>query len=315
MKAQLSDAGLSDIPVSISDMAYGWQNAGGDITPMVDVVDFFMINNFPFFSEDATTGGSAGSWNDFVRDVEYFQSIAEGKPLMVTQVRAVHLRFDLCSLPVIFASYLPNVQTGWSTSREEFARTVIALQAGYWNLLDIDRHCADYFKTNGIAWRTTTLSAGVSLNERQPSVQYSSQPYSLCEHMYADTCTVERIPCYTYYTYCPKSGASPPLRLVSASALALDQPADRGAHNTFSFSFVDAVAAAMTNLGVGDGGGQASLPSSESSKVGLELDIVDERVTEPFRRDVGRRRPSSTCRHFLFQSDTVPFQKKIGLPR
>ncbi len=84
MKAQLTDAGL-DIPVSISDMAYGWQNAG-DISPMVDVVDFFMINDFPFFAQDATTGGSPGAWSYFRSGVKYFQSIAKGKPLMVTQV-------------------------------------------------------------------------------------------------------------------------------------------------------------------------------------------------------------------------------------
>jgi len=131
MKAQLVDAGLGDIPVSISDMAYGWQVAGGDIAPMVDVVDFFMINTFPFFAQDATTGGAAGAWSYFLNDVKYFQRIAQGKPLMVTQ-------------------------TGWSTSREEFAPNSKSIdlsygsQAGYWHLLD--SHCSDYFKTNNIAW-------------------------------------------------------------------------------------------------------------------------------------------------------------------
>lgn len=94
MKAQLTDAGL-DIPVSISDMAYGWRSAG-DIAPMVDVVDFFMINDFPFFAQDATTGGASGAWTFFANDVKYFQGIAQGKPLMVTQVRATFLLFRFC---------------------------------------------------------------------------------------------------------------------------------------------------------------------------------------------------------------------------
>lgn len=85
MKSKFVSAGL-DMPVSISDMAYGWQNAG-DISSMVSAVDFFMINDFPYFSNDATTGGSAVAWNDFFKDLQYFASIANGKHLMVTQVR------------------------------------------------------------------------------------------------------------------------------------------------------------------------------------------------------------------------------------
>ena len=88
LKSDLSDAGLSDIPVSISDMPYGWQSAG-DITAMVAAVDFFMINNFPYFSFDATTGGSTVAWNDFLNDMNYYASISEGKPLLVTQVNPV----------------------------------------------------------------------------------------------------------------------------------------------------------------------------------------------------------------------------------
>jgi exo-beta-1,3-glucanase (GH17 family) len=84
MKEKYTSAGL-DIPVSISDLAYGWQSSR-DITPVQDAVDFFMINNFPYFAFDATTGGSDKSWNDFVNDMNYFERISQGKPLLVTQV-------------------------------------------------------------------------------------------------------------------------------------------------------------------------------------------------------------------------------------
>lgn len=84
MKSTFASAGLS-IPVSISDLAYGWQSSG-DISSVQEAVDFFMINNFPYFSFDATDGGSDIAWNDFLGDMEYFESIAGGRPLLVTQV-------------------------------------------------------------------------------------------------------------------------------------------------------------------------------------------------------------------------------------
>lgn len=87
MKSTFAAAGLSDIPVSVSDLAYGWQ-ISGNITSMVEAVDFFMINNFPYFSFDATTGGSSVAWNDFINDMNYYSSISQGKPLLVTQVRS-----------------------------------------------------------------------------------------------------------------------------------------------------------------------------------------------------------------------------------
>lgn len=85
MKSAFNNAGLS-IPVSISELAYGWQ-ISGDITKMVDAVDFFMINNFPYFAFNAESGGSSTSWGDFTGDISYYESIANGKPLLVTQVR------------------------------------------------------------------------------------------------------------------------------------------------------------------------------------------------------------------------------------
>ena len=84
MKNDFANAGHPDIPVSISDMAYGWQQAG-DISSVADAVDFFMINNFPYFAWDARDGGSSTSWNDFTSDIKYFEGIANGKPLLVTQ--------------------------------------------------------------------------------------------------------------------------------------------------------------------------------------------------------------------------------------
>ncbi|KAL5498324.1 hypothetical protein ACEPAH_2466 [Sanghuangporus vaninii] len=130
MKSDFANAGHPDIPVSISDMAYGWQSAG-DISNVADAVDFFMINNFPYFAWDAQGGGSETSWKDFTGDISYFESIANGKPLLVTQ-------------------------TGWPSNEDEFTPNsnsiVVNLgsEEGYWNLLD--NHCEDFFKAKNIGW-------------------------------------------------------------------------------------------------------------------------------------------------------------------
>lgn len=84
MKQNFQDANL-DIPVSISELAYGWQQAG-DTTSVANAVDFFMINNIPYFSQNAAYGNSASSWSNFMSDMNYYKSISQGKPLLVTQV-------------------------------------------------------------------------------------------------------------------------------------------------------------------------------------------------------------------------------------
>lgn len=130
MKEDFQAAGLSDIPVSISDMAYGWQ-IEGDISSVADAVDFFMINNFPYFAWDAQSGGSNTSWADFTNDMAYFAELSQGKPLLVTQ-------------------------TGWPSNEDQYAPNSpevvasVASEKGYWQLLD--DHCEDFFKPQNIGW-------------------------------------------------------------------------------------------------------------------------------------------------------------------
>jgi len=131
-RSQFKAAGL-DIPISISEMAYGFQSAGQTSASSqgVKALDFIMANVFPYFSQSATTGGSQGAWNSFKKDIEFFEKIADGKPVLVTQ-------------------------TGWPSTREQFAPnsnsiTVSKSSAGaYWNLLD--NHCSDFFKAKKIGW-------------------------------------------------------------------------------------------------------------------------------------------------------------------
>ncbi|EJD05096.1 glycoside hydrolase [Fomitiporia mediterranea MF3/22] len=139
LKSDLKNAGL-DIPVSISDMPYGWQSAG-DISSVADEVDFFMINNFPYFAQNAENGGSKSSWDSFVNGIDYFESIAKGRPLLVTQ-------------------------TGWPSNKDLFAPNSkdidasVSSEQAYWVLLD--SHCGDFFKPKNIGWMWRSFNDDMS---------------------------------------------------------------------------------------------------------------------------------------------------------
>ncbi|KAJ7223382.1 glycoside hydrolase, partial [Mycena pura] len=129
MRSNFTAAGL-DIPISISELAFGWQSSG-NITAISDSVDFFMINEFPYFAQNAQAGGSDSSWQNLLTDIEYFETLANGRPLLITQ-------------------------TGWPSNEDEFAPNSpavvasVASEEAYWNLLD--GHCEDYFKAKNIGW-------------------------------------------------------------------------------------------------------------------------------------------------------------------
>jgi exo-beta-1,3-glucanase (GH17 family) len=132
VKSQFKAAGL-EIPISISDMAYGWQSSGqtSPESPVAKAVDFFMANNFPYFSNSASWGGSSEAFDSFKSDITFFEGIANGKPILVTQ-------------------------TGWPSNEEEFApnsgavQATVASEQAYWKLLD--SHCSDFFKEKNIGW-------------------------------------------------------------------------------------------------------------------------------------------------------------------
>jgi exo-beta-1,3-glucanase (GH17 family) len=132
IRSQFKAAGL-DIPISISDMAYGWQQAGqtSSSSPVAEAVDFFMANVFPYFSNTASWGGDQGAFDSFKSDISFFEGIANGRPILVTQ-------------------------TGWPSNEDEFSPnsgSVVASvgsEQAYWNLLD--GHCGDFFKVKNIGW-------------------------------------------------------------------------------------------------------------------------------------------------------------------
>jgi exo-beta-1,3-glucanase (GH17 family) len=151
MRNTFKNAG-HDIPLSISELAWGYQNAqqkGENIQAVIDAVDFLMINNFPYFSWQATTGGSSRSWGDFMKDMDWYESVAGGKTLVVTQASIFHLLISNITNAVC-------AQTGWPSNKNLYkpnSPNIVASpdsQRGFWGLLD--SKCESYFKSKRVGW-------------------------------------------------------------------------------------------------------------------------------------------------------------------
>jgi len=131
MQSQFKQAGLN-IPVSISEMAYGYQQAmSSGAQAVIDAVDMAMINTFPYFAQDAHEGGSSYSWNDFMNDMNWFKDHFNGKLLLVTQTG------------------WPSDDSVWPPNSPDAVVSVQSEQ-DYFNLLD--SKCSSYFKTNNVGW-------------------------------------------------------------------------------------------------------------------------------------------------------------------
>lgn len=78
-KATLSNLG---IPVTISELAYGYQVRGGasDVLGAVDLIDAHML---PFFSQQAST--ASASWPIVLNDMNWFIANGQGKKIYLSQ--------------------------------------------------------------------------------------------------------------------------------------------------------------------------------------------------------------------------------------
>ncbi|CAL1707914.1 unnamed protein product [Somion occarium] len=70
------------IPVTVSEMAYGYQKNGG-AQNVLDAVDFINIHMLPFFSQQASTG--AASWPLVQKDLQWFVSRGKGKKMYLDE--------------------------------------------------------------------------------------------------------------------------------------------------------------------------------------------------------------------------------------
>ncbi|KAH9176339.1 glycoside hydrolase superfamily [Lactarius sanguifluus] len=127
-KQNLSDIG---IPVTVSDLAYGYQRNGG-AQDVLDAIDSININMLPFIAASATTGDQA--WGAVQDDLNFFLKNGNGKKMY----------FD---------------ETGWpsdnSNDGKPQSNTAVASVSNeqkYFGLLD--EHCTDLkiVVAGGIGW-------------------------------------------------------------------------------------------------------------------------------------------------------------------
>ena len=72
-----------NIPVTVSELAYGYQERGG-AQDVLDAVDFINIHMLPFFSQDASTANE--SWPLVLNDLDWFIDHGEGKKMYLDEV-------------------------------------------------------------------------------------------------------------------------------------------------------------------------------------------------------------------------------------
>ena len=119
------------IPVTVSDMAYGYQSNGG-AQSVLDSVDFIALHMLPFFSTTATT--AASSWSFVQSNLDWINSKVKGKKVILTE------------------NGWPSMQSGSTRSSSPNAVSNVQQEQAYFDLLD--SKCSE-LKNNpggGVAW-------------------------------------------------------------------------------------------------------------------------------------------------------------------
>jgi len=127
-KAALADL---EIPVTISEMAYGYQKNNGAAAVMqaIDLIDAHML---PFFSQSAST--AANAWPIVLTDLNWFVNNGLGKKIILTE-----------------NGWPSKTSSGVEPNSPDAVADVPNEQA-YYKLLD--DHCADFKATTGggVSW-------------------------------------------------------------------------------------------------------------------------------------------------------------------
>jgi len=127
-KDNLSSIG---IPVTVSELAYGYQERGG-AQDVLDAVDYLNIHMLPFFSQDASTGNA--SWPLVERDLQWFMDHSIGKKMYLDE------------------NGWPSVTSSGVQPNSPDAVADMPNERDYYNVLDAN---CEYFKTvvdGGIGW-------------------------------------------------------------------------------------------------------------------------------------------------------------------
>ncbi|KAF9558839.1 glycoside hydrolase [Agrocybe pediades] len=125
-KANLSSL---HIPVTISEMAYGFQERQPDSDAVMDAIDLIDAHMLPFFSAKAST--ASASWPIVTTDINWFLDNGQGKKIYLSQNGWPS---------TTYSGVEPNSPSAVSNVQNE---------KDYFNLLD--QKCS-YFKDNQIGW-------------------------------------------------------------------------------------------------------------------------------------------------------------------
>ncbi|KAJ7760637.1 glycoside hydrolase superfamily [Mycena maculata] len=161
-KANLSSL---DIPVTISEMAYGYQeresDGAKDVLDAIELVDGHML---PFFSTDASTGSN--SWPLVLTDLDWFVANGQGKKIYLTE------------------NGWPSVTSDGVQPNSKSAVASVSSEQEYYQVLD--EHCS-YFKTvpgGGVGWfwhiYSDDMEPGYGLYDTNGKLKFPFSPKTSC---------------------------------------------------------------------------------------------------------------------------------------
>ncbi|KAH9176449.1 glycoside hydrolase superfamily [Lactarius sanguifluus] len=127
-KRSLSSLG---IPVTVSELAYGYQKSGG-AQVVLDALDFINIHMLPFFAQTASSGDQA--WHLVLNDLTWFINHGKGKKMYLDE------------------NGWPSVTSPGVQPNSPNAVASISSEHAYYTLLD--QHCHDLKKVvgGGVGW-------------------------------------------------------------------------------------------------------------------------------------------------------------------
>ena len=155
---------LSDlsIPVTVSDMAYGYQSNDG-AQSVLDAIDFVDLHMLPYFSTTATT--ASDSWGFIQNDLDWITTRVNGKKIILSE------------------NGWPAMESGSTVSSSPTAVADLQQSQDYFDLLDSNCQQLKSNPGGGVAWFAHLYSVdqdpsyGV-LSNGEP--QFSFSPKTSC---------------------------------------------------------------------------------------------------------------------------------------
>ncbi|KAJ7143994.1 glycoside hydrolase superfamily [Mycena epipterygia] len=153
------------IPVTISEMAYGYQEHEDDgAQDVLDAIDLIDVHMLPFFSTLASTANN--SWPLVLTDLDWFVNNGKGKKIYLTE------------------NGWPSVTSDGVQPNSPSAVADVQNEHDYYSVLDA--HCA-YFKTvpgGGVGWfwhiYSDNMEPGYGLYDSNGNLKFPFSPKTSC---------------------------------------------------------------------------------------------------------------------------------------